>query len=127
MPATEETVRLKKHFITMSGRDVFKHAVLNMAQAARQALEASGCTLEDIACVIPHQANLRIIEAIAERLGLGLDRFYLNLERTGNMSSASIPVALDEAMACGRVKKGDKVLTVAFGSGFTWGATVVQF
>jgi 3-oxoacyl-[acyl-carrier-protein] synthase-3 len=127
LPATEETVRQKQHFIQMSGREVFKHAVLNMTQAARQVLEASGVSLEEIACVIPHQANLRIIEAIADRLGIGLDRFFVNLDRTGNMSSASIPVAMDEALACGRVKPGDKVLTVAFGSGFTWGASVVQF
>ncbi len=127
MPATEETVRQKMHMIRMSGREVFKHAVLNMSQAAKKALECSGCAMEEIACVVPHQANLRIIEAIAARLGVGLDRFYLNVERTGNMSSASIPVALDEAIACGRVKPGDKVLTVAFGSGFTWGATVIQF
>jgi 3-oxoacyl-[acyl-carrier-protein] synthase-3 len=70
---------------------------------------------------------LRIIEAIAARLGVGLERFYLNVDRTGNMSSASIPVALDEALACGRVKPGDKVLSVAFGSGFTWAASVIQF
>ncbi len=127
LPATEETVRLKQHCIRMNGREVFKHAVMNMTQAARKVLETSGCSLDDIACVVPHQANLRIIEAIADRLGIGLDRFFLNVERTGNMSSASIPVALDEALACGRVKPGDKVLTVAFGSGFTWGATVIQF
>jgi 3-oxoacyl-[acyl-carrier-protein] synthase-3 len=126
-PASEETVRLKQHCIRMSGRDVFKHAVLNMASASRKVLEVSGVSLDEIACVVPHQANLRIIEAIAERLGLGMDRFYLNVERTGNMSSASIPVALDEALACGRVKSGDKVLTVAFGSGFTWGSTIIQF
>jgi 3-oxoacyl-[acyl-carrier-protein] synthase-3 len=126
-PATEETVRQKLHVIRMSGRDVFKHAVLNMAQSARKVLETSGVRLEDIACVIPHQANLRIIEAIATRLDIGLDRFYLNVDHTGNMSSASIPVALDEALACGRVKPGDKVLSVAFGSGFTWGATIIQF
>ncbi len=127
MPATEETVRQKLHMISMSGREVFKHAVLHMAQAAKQALECSGCALEDIACVVPHQANLRIIEAIASRLGIGMERFYLNVEHTGNMSSASIPVALDEAITSGRVKAGDKVLTVAFGSGFTWGSSVIQF
>jgi 3-oxoacyl-[acyl-carrier-protein] synthase III len=127
LPATEETVRQKQHMIRMSGREVFKHAVLNMAQAAKKVIESGGYAIDEIACVVPHQANLRIVEAIATRLGVGLDRFYLNVERTGNMSSASIPVALDEAISCGRVKPGDKVLTVAFGSGFTWGASVIQF
>ncbi|MFO7535183.1 MAG: beta-ketoacyl-ACP synthase III [Kiritimatiellia bacterium] len=126
LSASEETVRQKLHCIRMSGRDVFKHAVLNMTQAARKVLVDNGCALADVACVIPHQANLRIIEAIADRLDVGLDRFYINLPRTGNMSSASIPVALDEALACGRVKPGDKVLTVAFGSGFTWGSALIQ-
>ncbi len=125
-PASDETVRQKLHMIRMSGREVFKHAVLNMVDACKKALEVSGCTLEEIACVIPHQANLRIIEAIAERLGVKTDRFYVNVDHTGNMSSASIPVALDEALRCGRVKPGDKVLIVAFGSGFTWGASVIQ-
>jgi 3-oxoacyl-[acyl-carrier-protein] synthase-3 len=127
MPASEETVRQKLHMIRMSGREVFKHAVLNMSQTAKQVLDKCGCSIDEIACVVPHQANLRIIEAIAARLGVGLERFYLNVERTGNMSSASIPVALDEALACGRVKPGDKVLSVAFGSGFTWAASVIQF
>ena len=125
-PATEETVKQKLHMIRMSGREVFKHAVLNMVHSIKKALAISGCALPDIACVIPHQANLRIIEAIADRLGVGADRFYINVDRTGNMSSASIPVALDEALRSGRVKRGDKVLTVAFGSGFTWGASVIQ-
>ena len=126
LPASEETVKQKLHMIRMNGRVVFKHAVITMAQAAKKALECSGCAMADIDRVIPHQANLRIIEAIADRLGIGMDRFYLNVDRTGNMSSASIPVALDEALAGGKVKKGDKVLTVAFGSGFTWGASVIQ-
>jgi 3-oxoacyl-[acyl-carrier-protein] synthase III len=126
MPATEETVKQKLHMIRMAGREVFKHAVIHMAQTATTALEKSGVALEEIGCVIPHQANLRIIEAIGSRLGVGMERFYLNVDRTGNMSSASIPVALDEALRNGRVKAGDKILTVAFGSGFTWGAAVIQ-
>jgi len=126
MPATEETVKQKLHMIRMSGREVFKHAVLNMVRSIHKALEASGCALADIACIIPHQANLRIIEAIGARLELPTERFYINVDRTGNMSSASIPVALDQALLEGRVKAGDKVLMVAFGSGFTWAASVVQ-
>lgn len=126
MPATEETVKQKLHMIRMAGREVFKHAVIHMAQTAKKALEKAGASLDEIACVIPHQANLRIIEAIAARLDIGMDRFFLNVDRTGNMSSASIPVALDEALRCGRVKAGEKVLMVAFGSGFTWGAAVIQ-
>lgn len=126
MPATEESVREGLHFMKMTGREVFKHAVRAMSEAILAALARSGVELGDIACVIPHQANLRIIEAIGERLGLPMDRFYVNLSRTGNMSAASIPVALDEAVRAGRVGAGDKVLMVAFGGGFTWGASVVE-
>jgi len=125
-PASAETVAAREHSIRMSGREVFRHAVVNMSQAAREAIERAGCTLDAIDWVIPHQANQRIIEAIAERLGLPMERFYLNLERTGNMSGASIPVALDEAVRAGRIRPGDRILTVAFGSGLTWGASVIQ-
>lgn len=124
-PASEATLRDRLHFMQMAGKEVFKHAVVAMSDAAVAALDRSGTSIGEIACIIPHQANFRIIEAIGERLGVGMDRFHVNLERTGNMSAASIPVALDEALAAGRVKAGDKVLMVAFGGGFTWGSTVV--
>jgi 3-oxoacyl-[acyl-carrier-protein] synthase-3 len=90
-------------------------------------LEKSGLTVDDVALVVPHQANMRIVEAIRERLGVMPEKFYINLDRMGNTSAASIPVALDEAVRTGRVKKGDVIVTVAFGGGFTWGATVMRW
>lgn len=126
MPASEETVRDRMHSIQMSGREVFKFAVTAMISAAREALKRSGLGIEDITCVIPHQANMRIIEAIADRLGLGMDRLFVNLQNYGNTSAASIPVALAEAMQTGRLKPGDRVLLVAFGGGLTWASAVVE-
>lgn len=126
-PATHATVDQRLHYLAMNGREVFKHAVTRMSEAAGEAMKRAGITLEDVHCIIPHQANIRIIQAIAERLGVGLDRFHNNLERVGNMSAASIPVALDEACRIGRVKQGDVLLFVAFGGGFTWGASVLKW
>ncbi len=127
MPASETTVRDRLHTIRMSGRDVFKVAVLAMQNAAVNALERAGVAIDDIAWVIPHQANTRIMHAIAGRLGVGLDRFIINIERFGNTSAASIPLALDEAVRDGRVKRGDKILMVAFGGGLTWASAVVEW
>ncbi|HPA16561.1 MAG TPA: beta-ketoacyl-ACP synthase III [Verrucomicrobiae bacterium] len=127
MPATEQTVRDKMHFIRMSGREVFKLAVNAMLSAARGAVEKSGLALSDINCVIPHQANMRIIEAISDRLKVGMDRFHVNLQHYGNTSAASIPVALAEAVRMGKVKRGDNVLLVAFGGGLTWGSAVIHW
>lgn len=126
-PASVETVTRRLHYMKMEGREVFKHAVRCMAEACRQAVAQARLTLDQIHLLIPHQANLRILTAVAERLGLGMDRVYVNLDRVGNMSAASIPVALDEAVRGGRIHRGDKLLLVAFGGGFTWGATVVEW
>lgn len=126
-PAGHETVDARLHYMKMTGREVFKHAVRCMSDAATRVLAQCGLTVEDVDCIIPHQANQRIIKAIADRLGTGLDRFQINLDRVGNMSAASIPVALDEAIRSGRIKRGDVVLFVAFGGGFTWGATVLEW
>ncbi len=126
-PATAETVAQGLHYMKMQGNDVFKHAVRCMCDAGLTVLERHGLKVADVRWVIPHQANLRIIQAIANRMGLGLDRFCVNLDRVGNMSGASIPVALDEAVRDGRIQKGDVVLFVAFGGGFTWGATVMEW
>jgi 3-oxoacyl-[acyl-carrier-protein] synthase-3 len=125
-PASEQTLRDRLHFMKMEGREVFKHAVRCMCDASTKAVAAAGLTLADVTCIIPHQANMRIIEAIASRLGLSLDRFCLNLDRVGNMSAASVPVALDEALESGRLKHGDVVVFTVFGGGFTWGAMVVE-
>ena len=126
-PATHESVDKRLHYMKMAGREVFKHAVRNMGEAATRALEQCGLTVNDVACVIPHQANMRIVDAIRERMGLPPERFFVNLDRYGNTSAASVPLALDQAVRAGRIKPGDVVVLVAFGGGFTWGATVLRW
>ena len=126
-PTTEQTVKDRLHFMKMSGREVFKHAVTKMVQAAKDALERCGLTIDDVDCIIPHQANRRIIEAIGQRLGAPVEKYFVNIEKYGNMSAASVVVALDEAVKSGFVKKGDIVLMIAFGGGFTWGASVMEW
>jgi len=126
-PATPDSVARRQHFLKMRGREVFKLAVKVMEQAALEILEQNQLNADDIACVIPHQANLRIIEAIATRLGLPLERFFLNMSRYGNTSAASIPIALDEAYREGRLDKGDRVLMLSFGAGLTWGSALVAW
>ena len=126
-PTTEKTVKDRLHFLKMAGKEVFKHAVTNMVKAAKDALHKSGLSIDQIDHVIPHQANLRIISAIHERLEVPEEKFVINLDRYGNTSAASVVLALDEAVRQGRIKKHDKVLMVAFGGGFTWGASVVEW
>jgi 3-oxoacyl-[acyl-carrier-protein] synthase-3 len=113
--------------LTMKGKEVFKLAVRAMDDVAREILVAHNVAPGEVACIIPHQANRRIIEAIANYLELPLERFFLNVDRYGNTSAASIPLALDEACRAGRIKSGDVVLLVAFGAGLTYGATLVRF
>ncbi|MEE8576204.1 MAG: beta-ketoacyl-ACP synthase III [candidate division Zixibacteria bacterium] len=113
--------------ITMAGTDIFKVAVREMLNACNRVLDEAGLTADDVSLVVPHQANIRIIEAISKRLGVGLDRFFLNIEKYGNTSAASVPLALDEANRSGRIKDGDYVLMTAFGGGLIWGAAVVQW
>jgi 3-oxoacyl-[acyl-carrier-protein] synthase-3 len=125
-PATLDTVNKKLHTIKMQGKDVFKVAVQKMARAAEKALELSGKKLEDINLFIPHQANMRIIKAVAKKMGISMDRVFVNIHKTGNISSATTITALDEAIKIGKLKKGDLVELVAFGGGFTWGATVIR-
>ncbi|MFH0879202.1 MAG: beta-ketoacyl-ACP synthase III [Lentisphaerota bacterium] len=126
-PASEETVKNRMHYMKMSGREVFKHAVTNMVQAAKDALARCGLTIDDVDCIVPHQANARIIEAIGQRLGASPEKYFINIEKYGNMSAASVIVALDEAAKSGRIKKHDIALMIAFGGGFTWGASVVEW
>ena len=126
-PPSHDTVDQRLHCIRMSGNDVFKHAVRAMGSVASEALQAAGHTPEDLALLVPHQANLRIIEATAKRLGLPMSKVYVNLDRFGNTSAASIPLALDEARRVGRIRPGDLVEMVTFGGGFTWAASVVRF
>lgn len=126
-PASRKTVEERLHYVKMAGNEVFKHSVRCMSEAGQAVLKKCGLTIDDVNCVIPHQANMRIIQAVAKRLGNSIDKFHNNLDRVGNLSAASVPVALDEAVRCGRVKKGDIVLFIVFGGGFTWGATVVEW
>jgi len=111
----------------MSGKDVYKQAVVSMIDASKKALDKAGLTIEDITCVIPHQANVRIIEAIADRLKISIDRFFVNLDRYGNTSAAAVAIALDEANRSGRLKRGDYILMVVFGGGLTWSSTVIEW
>src|SRR5438552_8113786 len=127
VPATKDTVEQGQHFITMQGGEVFKLAVKSMADAAEEALREAGLGLEDIALMIPHQANMRIIDGVAKRLQFPMERVFVNLQRYGNTSAATIPIAIAEAAQQGRLRRGDKVLLVAFGGGFTWGASVLAW
>jgi len=126
-PSTVETIERSLHYIHMQGREVFKHAVRVMSQSAVEIIGRAGITADQISVVIPHQANHRIIEALAQRLGIGLERFVVNLDRYGNTSAASIPIALAEAAEQGRLRQGEYVLMVAFGGGLTWAATLLKW
>jgi 3-oxoacyl-[acyl-carrier-protein] synthase-3 len=126
-PASKESVSGKMHYIRMAGREVFKNAVVAMQTAAEEALRRCGLTASDIKCVIPHQANLRIIEALADRLGVPMEKVYVNLHRYGNVSAASVAIALDEAARQGRFQRGDLILLIVFGSGLTWASCVIQW
>ncbi len=126
-PAAPEIFEKKLCFIKMDGNDVFKHAVRSMEEAALSALNANSLLPSDISLFIPHQANLRIIDAIAKRLGIEEEKVFVNLHHYGNTSSASIPIALDEANRNGRLRKGDLVLLDAFGGGFTYGSAVIRW
>ena len=125
MPASSLSVHSGAHFLKMQGREVFKAAVRLMEQSVRTILREQGLSSDKLHCVIPHQANLRIIETLADRLRIPLSKFFINLDRYGNTSAASIPLALAEARNSGRFATGDIVLLLAFGAGFTWGASLI--
>jgi 3-oxoacyl-[acyl-carrier-protein] synthase-3 len=127
VPMDQAALDEKTHLIRMAGREVFKAAVRSMAEAADQALLRAGLTGDDIDLFIPHQANMRIIEATARYANVPMEKVFVNVDRYGNMSSATIPVALDEAIECGRLKSGSNVLMVAFGAGFTWASSVLRW
>lgn len=126
-PPTEETLKNKLHFLQMQGSEVFKVAVRTMDTAVRDLVAQAGLKMDDIRIVIPHQANMRILQAVAERLELTMDRVFINVEKYGNMSSASTVVALYEAEKAGKIKKGDYVVLVAFGGGLTWASTLIKW
>jgi 3-oxoacyl-[acyl-carrier-protein] synthase III len=127
MPATPELMEQRRQFVYMNGREIFKHAVRGMCDSAERAVAEAGFQLDDVALVVPHQANVRIIEAIAKRLELPMERCFVNLDRYGNTSAASVPIALYEAEQQGRIKPGDLVLLTAFGGGLTWGSALVRW
>ncbi len=126
-PISQKVVEARTHFIRMAGREVFKAAVLTMSEACDEALARAGVTAEQIDLLVPHQANVRIIEATAKHAGMPMDKVMVNVDRYGNTSSASIPLALGQAVDEGRIKPGTLVLLVAFGGGFTWASSVVRW
>lgn len=126
-PASENTVHEGKHFVQMDGKAVFRFATRVMGHAAKEALDLAGMTTDDVQWIIPHQANFRIIETAAKYLKMPLDKFVINVDRYGNTSTASIPIATVEAVQKGQLKSGDKVVFVGFGGGLTWGALVVEW
>ena len=127
LPATAETVEQHLHFIHMEGKETFKLAVNAMVTASTNVLSRAGVAPEDIAMVIPHQANIRIIQAVAKRLDVPEERVYCNIENTGNTSAASIVISLDDAVRTGKLKKGDLILITSFGGGLTWGAMLMRY
>ncbi len=126
-PLTKENIDKGDQYIKMEGSEVFKSAVRSMGDAALRALKEANLSAEQIDLLIPHQANIRIIEATAKRLKLPMEKVFVNIDKYGNTSAASIPIALDEARKSGRVKPGDITLLVAFGAGFTWGSAVIRW
>lgn len=127
LPASHETVDKKLHTVHMKGNEVFKHAVRSMGDAAAYALKEANVTGEEIALFIPHQANLRIIEATCRRAKVSMDKTYITVHKYGNISAGTIPIALDEANRIGRIKRGDTLLFASFGAGFTWAAIVLKW
>ena len=126
-PTTHETVDAHDHLIHMDGQDVFKFAARRMPYACRKVLQKAGMTIDDVALLVPHQANLRIIDNAIERLKIDRDRVWINIDKHGNMSAACVPVCLTEAQEAGRLKKGDNVIMVAFGAGLTWAGALVKW
>ncbi len=127
IPMSHAVLDEKTHLVRMKGREVFKHAVRNMADACQHALQTAGLTRDDVDLLVPHQANMRIIESTAKHAGVPMERVYVNVDRYGNMSSATVPVAIDEAVEKGLIGPGSNVLLVAFGGGLTWGAMALRW
>ncbi len=126
-PASPHSIEARRHFVKMNGRDIFKVAVRYLTQASKDVIEAAGLRSEDVDWVVPHQANTRILEGVAQRCGVPYERFYINIDRYGNTSSASIPIALDEAVRKGTIRTGQHVLMTALGGGIAWGAALVRW
>jgi 3-oxoacyl-[acyl-carrier-protein] synthase-3 len=126
-PATKETVEQNLHTVSMQGNEVYKHAVTKMKKAAIESLKKANLKGQDVDVYVPHQANIRIIEATIKRAGIPMDKTVVTIDKTGNMSAATIPVGIDWAVRDGRLKRGDILLATAFGGGFTWGAVALRW
>ena len=126
-PASMETVAAKRHYLQMEGRETFKNAVQAMCTAAQEALRRCELDITKVKCIISHQANCRIINAVGERLGATPEQLFVNVDRYGNTSAASVAIALDEVVASGKIQRGDLVLLIVFGAGLTWGAAVIEW
>ena len=126
-PATLESVASGLHYLRMDGKETFKNAVQAMVSAAHEALRRCAIDITQIKCIIPHQANQRIVDAVGERLKAAPDQVFMNLQKYGNTSAASVAIALDEVVASGKIQRGDLVLLVVFGAGLTWGAAVIEW
>ena len=126
-PASADSVAAKLHYLRMDGRETFKNAVQAMYHAAQEALRRCELDISKINCVIPHQANRRIIDAVGKRLGATPEQLFINLDRYGNTSAASVAIALDEAVSSGKIQRGDLILMMVFGAGLTWGAAVIEW
>ncbi|MGB0582518.1 MAG: beta-ketoacyl-ACP synthase III [Limisphaerales bacterium] len=126
-PATSESVKGRLHYLRMDGREIFKNAVTAMCNAAAEVMDRCDVSIADIKLVIPHQANKRILDAVGKRLGIAADKVFMNLDRYGNTSAASVVIALDEAVEQGRLERGDLVLMLVFGAGLTWGAAILEW
>jgi 3-oxoacyl-[acyl-carrier-protein] synthase-3 len=126
-PITKDNIDQRLNSIKMNGKETYKQAVNAMLNAAKTVLATANLTANDLACIIPHQANIRIIEAIAERMEVSMEKFMINLDRYGNTSAAAVAIALDDANRSGRMKEGDYILLVVFGGGLTWASSVIQW
>ena len=127
MPASHETVKHRLHYLKMNGRKIYKLATKVMVEAVMKALNKAGLTEKNIDLLIPHQANIRILKCVAKKLNLPMEKVVVNLDKYGNTSAASIPIALDEAVKQGRIKDGDIIVLASFGAGLTWGASVIRW
>src|SRR5262249_9890191 len=124
---TNKDLQEGRHYPQMKGKQVFRHAVTRMPEVVNEALRANGYGLQDLGCLIPHQANLRINQQVQKTLGLSDERCHNNIDRYGNTTAASIPLCLDEAVQLGKVKRGDLVCLVAFGAGYTWASALLRW
>src|SRR6185503_10854095 len=126
-PATAQSVNARMHYLRMEGKETFKNAVQAMQTAAEEAMRRCEIDITRVKCIIPHQANRRIIEAVGERLGARPEQMFINVQRYGNTSAASVAIALDEAVSSGMIQRGDLILMIVFGAGLTWGAAVIEW